>query len=324
MSAEPSAQSCVYGPVPSRRLGRSLGVDLVPFKTCTFDCVYCQLGRTTHKTVRRRRWLEAAEVIAGVRDGLASEPEVIALAGSGEPTLHVGLGEVIDGVKELTSVPVAVITNGSLLGRPSLRRELAAADIVLPSLDAPDDGLFSLVNRPHASLQFAEVVRGMTAFREGYAGQMWLEILLLDGLTGTAAEVERLAALTALIAPDRIQLNTVVRPPSESLAEPVAGDRLWEFAEYFTPRAEVIAHAATASRTGVAVRADVLTLIARRPCTVDDIAAGLGVHRNAALKAAEALVAEGAAEQRRHQGGAFYAAIPAAAARSSSETEERP
>ena len=148
MSAELSAASCVYGPVPSRRLGRSLGVDLVPFKTCTYDCIYCQLGRTTHKTVRRRRWLEAADVIAGVRDRLSSEPDVIALAGSGEPTLHAGLGEVIDGIKEITSVPVAVITNGSLLSRPSLRRELADADIVLPSLDAPDERLFSLVNRP--------------------------------------------------------------------------------------------------------------------------------------------------------------------------------
>ena len=241
MSSELSGASCVYGPVPSRRLGRSLGIDLVPFKTCTYDCVYCQLGRTTHKTVRRRRWLEAADVIAGVRDRLSSEPDVIALAGSGEPTLHAGLGEVIDGIKEITSVPVAVITNGSLLSRPSLRHELADADIVLPSLDAPDERLFSLVNRPHASLRLADVVRGMIAFREGYEGQVWLEILLLDWSTGTLAEVERLAALAARIAPDRIQLNTVARPPAESFAEPVSGDRLLEFAEYFTPRAEVIA-----------------------------------------------------------------------------------
>ena len=319
MSSELSGASCVYGPVPSRRLGRSLGIDLVPFKTCTYDCVYCQLGRTTRKTVRRRRWLEAADVIAGVRDRLSSEPDVIALAGSGEPTLHAGLGEVIAGIKELTSVPVAVITNGSLLGRPSLRHELADADIVLPSLDAPDERLFSLVNRPHASLRLAEVARGMIAFREGYEGQVWLEILLLDWSTGTLAEVERLAALAARIAPDRIQLNTVVRPPAEPFAEPVPGERLLEFAECFTPRAEVIAHTAAGSGGGCAARDDVLTLIARRPCTVNDIATGLGIHRKEALKAAEALVAEGAAEQRSHQDGLFYAVVSAAAHGSSEE-----
>jgi len=320
MSSDLPADSCVYGPVPSRRLGRSLGVDLVPFKTCTYDCIYCQLGRTTRKTVRRRRWLDPADVVAGVRDRLSSEPDVIAIAGSGEPTLNAGIGAVIGGIKALTDVPVAVLTNGSLLGSPSVRRELADADIVMPSLDAPDEGLFRLVNRPHASLLFSDVEGGMRAFREGFAGQVWLEILLLGGVTALPSEVERLAILAAGIAPDRIQLNTVVRPPAESYAEPVADDRLLEFASWFTPRAEVITYTATASRVGFAARADVLTLIARRPCTVADIAAGLGIHRNMALKAAQALVTEGAAEQRRHHGRTFYTAAVAAAPRTREET----
>ena len=135
--APTATQQLVYGPVPSRRLGRSLGVDLIPFKTCTYDCVYCQLGRTTHKTERRHRWVDPADVVAQVRSRLDSGPDVIALAGSGEPTLHAGIGEVISGIKEITDVPVAVITNGSLLGRPEVRTGLAVADIVLPSLDAP-------------------------------------------------------------------------------------------------------------------------------------------------------------------------------------------
>jgi wyosine [tRNA(Phe)-imidazoG37] synthetase (radical SAM superfamily) len=312
MSGDLSTDSCVYGPVPSRRLGRSLGVDLVPFKTCTYDCIYCQLGRTTRKTVRRQRWSSPEDVIAGVRDRLSSEPDVIAIAGSGEPTLSAGIGTVIGGVRELTDVPLAVLTNGSLLGLPSVRRELADADIVIPSLDAPDEGLFRLVNRPHASLRFADVVRGMSAFREGFAGQVWLEILLLGGVTALPSEVERLATLAAGIAPDRIHLNTVARPPAESFAEPIADDRLLEFASWFTPRAEVITYTATAPRAGVAARADVLTLLERRPCTVDDIAAGLGIHRNEALKAAEDLVAEDAAEQRTHHGRTFYAAVAAA------------
>jgi wyosine [tRNA(Phe)-imidazoG37] synthetase (radical SAM superfamily) len=302
------AQQLVYGPVPSRRLGRSLGVDLVPLKTCTYDCVYCQLGRTTRKTVRRQRWVDPADVVAQVRGRLESEPDVIALAGSGEPTLHAGIGDVIAGIKRLTDVPVAVITNGSLLSRPTVRRELAAADIVLPSLDAPDDGLFQLINRPHRALRFADVVGGMIAFRNGYRGQLWLEVMLLAGVTGIVAEVERLVEVAARIAPDRIQLNTAVRPPAESFVAPVADGSLQKFAGLFTPHAEVIVDTLTADGGRVAASTDILALLSRRPCTVADIAAGLGIHHGEALKAATALVIEGAAELHTHEGQSFYVA----------------
>jgi wyosine [tRNA(Phe)-imidazoG37] synthetase (radical SAM superfamily) len=307
------AQQLVYGPVPSRRLGRSLGVDLVPLKTCTYDCVYCQLGRTTRKTVRRQRWVDPSDVVAQVRARLESEPDVIALAGSGEPTLHAGIGDVIAGVKRLTNVPVAVITNGSLLGRPAVRRGLAAADIVLPSLDAPGDGLFQLVNRPHKALRFADVLGEMIAFRQGYRGQMWLEVMLLAGVTGMVAEVERLAELAARISPDRIQLNTAVRPPAESFVAPVAEGSLQEFAGLFTPHAEVIADTAPASGDRIAGGADILALLSRRPCTVADIATGLGIHHGEALKAVTALVAKGALELHTHEDRSFYVVVTATA-----------
>ena len=302
MSAVASARQLVYGPVPSRRLGRSLGVDLVPLKTCTYDCVYCQLGRTTRKTVRRQRWVDPSDAVAQVRAKLESEPDVIALAGSGEPTLHAGIGEVIAAIKELTDVPVAVITNGSLLSHPTVRRGLAAADIVLPSLDVSDEGLFRIVNRPHVALRFADVVGGMIAFRKGYPGQLWLEVMLLADVTGVVAEVERLAELAARIAPDRIQLNTVVRPPAASFVAPVADSSLQEFAALFTPHAEVIADTLPVAGGRVAAHADILALLSRRPCTVADIAAGLGIHHSEALKAATALVGQGAVEQLRHEG----------------------
>jgi len=321
MSAAVSAQQLVYGPVPSRRLGRSLGVDLVPFKTCTYDCVYCQLGRTTRKTVRRQRWVDPTDVVAQVRARLESEPNVIALAGSGEPTLHAGIGDVIAGIKRITDVPVAVITNGSLLGRPTVRRGLAAADIVVPSLDAPDDGLLQLINRPHRALRFGDVVDGMIAFRNEYRGQMWLEVMLLAGVTGMVAEVERLAELAARIAPDRIQLNTAVRPPAESFVAPVADCSLQEFAGLFTPHAEVIADTAPAGGDRVAARADILALLSRRPCTVADIAAGLGIHHGEALKAATALVTEGALDLYTHEDRSFYVAASATA---ENREEERP
>lgn len=308
MSAAANPRQLVYGPVPSRRLGRSLGVDLVPFKTCTYDCVYCQFGRTTRKTVRRHHWVDASEVAAQVGARLASEPDVIALAGSGEPTLHAGIGEVIASIKQITDVPVAVITNGSLLSLPDVRRGLARADIVLPSLDAPDERLFGVVNRPHTSLDFAGVVNGLVAFRADYAGELWLEVMLLGGLTGLASEVERLAELAARIAPQRIQLNTAVRPPAESFVAPLAGAVLQEFAALFAPHAEVIADIAPGIGERTAVRADVLALLSRRPCTVADIAAGLGIHHGEAFKSATALVAEGVARLHNHEGRSFYVA----------------
>lgn len=306
------AQQLVYGPVPSRRLGRSLGVDLIPLKTCTYDCVYCQLGRTTRKTMSRQRWVDPDTVVAQVRDRLSSRPDVIALAGSGEPTLHSDLGEVIAGIKGITDVPVAVITNGSLLGRTAVRRGLAAADIVLPSLDAPSEDLFRRVNRPHESLHLAALVDGLVSFRAGYRGEIWLEVMLLAGVTDAVAELRGLAELAARIAPDRIHLNTAVRPPAESSVAPVDGATLEELAALFTPRAEVIVDLPASAGGGVAVAADVLELLSRRPCTVADIASGLGIHHGEALKAATALVSQGAAELHAHKGRSFYLATSVA------------
>jgi wyosine [tRNA(Phe)-imidazoG37] synthetase (radical SAM superfamily) len=308
MTATLDTRSLVYGPVPSRRLGRSLGVDLVPFKTCTYDCVYCQLGPTTLKTATRERWVEPARVLDQVHGRLDSRPDVIALAGSGEPTLYAGLGEVVDGIKAMADVPLVVITNGSLLRRPDVQRDLARADVVLPSLDAVDDDSYRSVNRPHEDLSFDDLVDGMADFRSTFAGEIWLEVMLLAGITGTAPLVERLAEHAARIAPDRIQLNTVVRPPAELDARPVSPESLAVFATAFTPAAEVIAGAPELNPDQEATAADVLTLISRRPCTVADVAAGLGIHQNTALKALSALVERDEARRLDHGGGVFYAA----------------
>ena len=309
----------MYGPVPSRRFGRSLGVDLVPLKTCSHDCVYCQLGRTTCKTVRRRDWVDPALIVAQVSDHLVTKPDIVAIAGSGEPTLARGVGEVIAGIKESTDVPVAVLTNGSLLGRPDVRRDLAPADIVAPSLDAPDERLFRSVNRPHRSLHLETVVDGLVAFRERFRGQIWLEVLLLDGVTSGPEEVSRLAALAARILPERIQLNTVVRPAAESSVRPVPLDRLEECAAAFTPYAEVIIPTAPAMADFAASRADVLALVSRRPCDAADIATGLGIHPNEALKIATALVNDGQVETVEHNDRLFYQATHAVTGQTTEE-----
>jgi wyosine [tRNA(Phe)-imidazoG37] synthetase (radical SAM superfamily) len=210
----------VYGPVPSRRLGRSLGIDLIPYKTCTYDCIYCQLGRTTRKTVTRERFVPTETILAEVRRKLdtGDRPDYVGLAGSGEPTLHAGIGDLIQGLKAMTDVPVAVFTNGSLLWMDEVRQVLMGADLVLPSLDVGDERLFQDVNRPHPSLSFERMVAGIAAFTREFPGQVWMEVLLVGGINGMETEVKKIAEHVRTNRPARVQLNSVNRPPAEEYA----------------------------------------------------------------------------------------------------------
>ncbi len=299
----------VFGPVPSRRLGRSLGVDLIPHKTCSYDCIYCQIGTTTRKTIERKEWVPLEEVVEQIRGKLSAEPDYITCSGSGEPTLYSRLGELIDRIKAMTSIPVAVLTNGSLLWMPEVRRDLARADLVVPSLDAPDEGLFHYVNRPHPSLHFDQMLEGLVTFRDEFKGQLWLEVFLLAGVTGLEPEVKRLAEHVRRIRPDRVQINTVVRPPAEEYAHPLSPEDLESFANLFGGNAEVIAGRTTTQARRCACAAkldDVLDIIARRPCTVEDIVAGLEIPPLEALKHVERLVDEGRIESESRDNLVYY------------------
>jgi len=283
----------IFGPVPSRRLGRSLGVDVVPFKTCTYDCIYCQLGRTTHKTVERKEWVPLADVLDELRDRLASQPDYVTLSGSGEPTLFSRMGELIDRVKAMTDIPVAVLTNGSLLWDPEVRGQLRNADLVVPSLDAGDETMFQTVNRPHPDISFEKMLNGLIDFRREFQGRYWLEVMLLAGHNAVRAEARKLAGCVSLIKPDRVQLNTATRPSAENYAFAVQGARLSQLAPMFNPTAEVIAgfRGARRHREFTTAREEVLELLRRRPCSIDDIAGGLSMHRNEAVKYVEELTA---------------------------------
>lgn len=301
-----------FGPVPSRRLGLSLGIDLVPLKTCTYDCLYCQLGRTANKTVERKEWAPLDAVVDEVKARLHTRPDYITLSGSGEPTLYSRLGELIDRIHALTAIPVAVLTNGSLLWDTTVRDGIAAADLVIPSLDAGDGQMFSMVNRPHSALSFQQMLEGLIAFRQEYRGAYWLEILLLGGYTALAGEVDKLARCAKKINPDRVQLNTVTRPPAEDYAVLVEPERLQKLAARFDPAAEVIAdftgtHCSAAAGNG---QADILHLLKRRPCTAGDLAAGLGLHRNEIAKHLEKCMAQGKLTQCWIKGEAYYQAAP--------------
>ena len=300
----------IFGPVPSRRLGRSLGVDFVPFKTCTYDCIYCQLGRTTCKTVERKEYVPLTDVIDELRDKLVSQPDYVTLSGSGEPTLFSPAGEMIDRIKAMTDVPVAVLTNGSLLWRRDVRDQLMSADLVIPSLDAGDEAMFRVVNRPHESIPFKTMLDGLVEFRREFSGQYWLEVLLLAGYTAIEAEVLKLAACVDLIKPDRVQLNTVTRPPAESFALGTSHRRMAELARMFHPPAEVIAnfHKDRMQAELSITREGILDVLRRRPCSLNDIVDSLGMHPNEAVKCLADLTARGLLAQasRDEDGVTFY------------------
>jgi wyosine [tRNA(Phe)-imidazoG37] synthetase (radical SAM superfamily) len=214
----------VFGPVPSRRLGQSLGIDTIPLKTCNWNCVYCQLGRTIPVTNARKEYVPQAEVLAEVRQALQShhpgDIDWVTFVGSGEPTLHSGCGWLIRAVKAITDLPVAIITNGSLLYLPEVRRELAAADAVMPTLDAGDPDLYQMLNRPHPDVTFERLIGGLEMFRQEYNGQLWPEVMLVRGLNDTEEALQRIADILRRVNPDEVHIALPDRPPTETWVEP--------------------------------------------------------------------------------------------------------
>lgn len=228
--------------MPSRRLGRSLGIDLVPLKTCSFDCLFCQAGLTSSRTLERREYAPVLEVIAEIDAWLSSggTADYITLSGSGEPTLHSRFGDVLDAVRERCSIETALLTNSSLLYLPEVRSAACKADLVKVSLSAWNQGSFEDINRPHPDLEFKNIVEGLRSLRGEFSGKLWMEVFVLAGMNDRAESVQKIAALADNICPDRIHLNTVARPPAEETAVRVPANVLERFASLFNPRAEVI------------------------------------------------------------------------------------
>ncbi len=264
----------VFGPVPSRRLGRSLGVDPIPFKTCNWNCVYCQLGGTFPFTSTRAEYAPAEEIVAEVRRALATcEPDFITFVGSGEPTLHSRLGWMIRQVRRPQGPPVAVVTNGSLLRLPEVRQELLGADVVLPSLDAGSERLYRQVNRPHPDLDLEGFLGGLEAFRREYRGRIWMEVMLVGGLNDDDEALRDLALALARVAPDEVHLNVPVRPPGESWVWPPLPDRLQRAREILGAAAHTLgpSEGVVASLLEDTPDEAVLSLVQRHPMTLPEI-----------------------------------------------------
>jgi len=301
----------LFGPVPSRRFGRSLGVDLTPYKTCSLDCVFCQLGRTTHKTVTRREYVKTEEVLSELTEWLKTDGDAdyITLSGSGEPTLHERFGEVLALIREKSHIPSLLLTNGTLLHLPEVREAAALASVVKVSLSAWDQASLDIVNRPHAEMRFEDIVRGEKAFREQFTGRLYMEVFLIGGMNDAPDDVSRIASLAEEIKPDRVQLNTAVRPAAEDFALVVSEERMAELTYLFHPPAEIIAE--FSKQKDLRLRADkesVLAMLRRRPCTATQIAEGFGMHLNEVSKYIGNLLNTDQIRAERRDGTVYYAA----------------
>jgi len=250
-------------------------------KVCTLDCIYCQLGRTTEKSVVRRDFVDIDAVLVEIRDWLdeGGRADHITLGGSGEPTLNLRIGDLVDGIHALTDIPVAILTNGTLFYREDVRADCAKADVVVPSLDAGDPAVFQTVNRPAPDISIEKLVSGLATFRDEYAGQIWLEVFIVPGLNTDEEQIEKIKKMSEWMRPDKIQLNTAVRPTAEKGIEAAARETLEAIARQIGAGCEVIADvpAATCDRRRERVTADVLSMLKRRPCSVEDLCRGLGI-----------------------------------------------
>ncbi len=289
----------LFGPVPSRRLGISLGVDLTPYKTCSYNCVYCECGRTTNLTARRREFVPTKEVISELRDFLSQKPplDFVTFSGSGEPTLHSGMGNIIGFLKKNYGYPVAVLTNGSLLFMKSVRSALKKADVVMPSLDAVSEKVFRKINRPAPGLDLGKIIEGLVDFRKEFDGKIFLEVFIAPGINDSLAELRRMKKVLGRINPDKIQLNCLARPGTEKWVKTASYRQLKEIGDFLKPLpAEIIAEFKKAKREKLVsgdVSNKIFAMVLRRPATAADISASLGLHINEVNKYLRILLEEG-------------------------------
>ena len=307
---EKSPRINVYGPVPSRRLGFSLGIDIIPFKTCTLDCVYCQLGTTLKKVLRREKFFSSVEILAQIKERFSSRQRIdtITFSGSGEPTLNKILGELIENIKKMTSIPVTVLTNSTLLNDKNVRKALMQADLVIPSLDAATQEVFVKTNRPCSPLNSKEIIEGLVKFRQEFKGRIWLEIMLVKSVNDSPSHIQKLKEAASRIKPDKIQLNTVVRPPAEKSAQPLSHDELEKIKGVFGKNCEVIAEFDKKQQTTPQenMKDVILEMIRRRPVTLSEISVSLGRHANEVIKYLDLLLNEGKIRYVTHKDTKYY------------------
>jgi len=299
----------ILGPVPSRRLGKSLGIDLIPPKTCTYNCIYCQIMiDTTNMTIDRKEWVPFDTVIEQLKSKLNSKPDIITITGCGETTLYSRIGELIDKIKSLTNTKIAVLTNGSLLWMPDVRQELLNADIVMPNLDAGDELVYHKVNRPHKDLSFDNMVEGLIDFRKEFSNQYWLEIFLLQSMTANDDQIGKLKNIIDRVSPDRIQLNTVTKPTWDFCPGAVSKDEIKNYCKLFGDNAEIIAdYSKIDTEKDLAIsKDDLIKFLEKEPCTLNDISKNFNLNRMEIIKFIDELYSKEKINSEKRNGELYY------------------
>ncbi len=300
----------IYGPVPSRRLGFSLGIDIIPLKTCSLNCIYCQLSPTPKKTIHRKEYFSPSEILSQIKKKLSSGQRIdyITFSGSGEPTLNKTLGKIIRKIKKTTSIPVAVLTNSTLLSQKSTREALMHADLVVPSLDATTQEIFIKVNRPYPSLNIEEIIQGLREFNQEFKGSIWLEIMLVKGVNDSPSHIKKLKEAIAKIKPEKVQLNTVIRPPAEEFARPLGLRELEKIKNILGENCEIIVEPYREAQisTPENLEGAILSLIQRRPVTLAEISASVGKGKNEIIRSLDSLLAEGKIKSVIHKGLKYF------------------
>lgn len=312
----------LFGPVPSRRFGLSLGVDLLPRKTCTLDCIFCEVGLTTHRTLSRKEYVPTEEVLKELAAWFAlnQKADFITVTGSGEPTLHTRFGDVLSAIRSQERVRShgrvrsALLTNSTLLHLPEVRSSAVLADVVKVSLSAWDQASFEAITRPQADLSFDRLVDGLQKFRQEFPGELWMEVFIVPGINDLPEHVQAIAALERTIRPDRVQLNTAVRPTARQNVPPLSESQLHSLAGCFTPAAEVIARFAPGGvpmRAGSrhADKAAVLAMLQRRPCTAEDVAHAFALSREEAETMVRGLVGQHVVRAEVRNGETYYVGV---------------
>jgi len=303
--------SYIFGPLPSRRLGLSLGVDLIPSKTCTYDCLYCEVGKTTCHTIDAQPFVSVEEIKGELGAALLnSNPDTITLAGSGEPTLNSEIDKIISFIKEKTDIKTALLTNGSLFWKQEVLEKVLAADIILPTLSTVFNDTFKIIHRPYHGLNAYMIIKGLKELRKRYRGLIFIEVILLSGINDSEKELEGLKAIVDEVSPDKIQLNTVVRPPSEHRAVAVDNFKMEKIRDFMGHKAEIICYSPSGEKTARhdSERVSVIEMAKRRPVRLVDIAQALNKTQEETEHLLKEMIEKGDVSEKKHGDDIFYIA----------------
>jgi len=309
-------ETLIFGPVKSRRLGRSLGIEMVPKKVCTMNCIYCEVGKTTNLTLERKEYFSWDLIERSILQAKEIEDtfDVLTFTGSGEPSLNIHFEKALRLAKKIIKKPIAVLTNATLLDIPSIRSALAEVDIVLPSLDAGNPETFKKINHPHPKIELKTIIENLKKLREEMKGEMWLEILFVEGINDSEKDLKDLKSAIDYINPHKVQLNTVVRPPAFEDAKPLSFEKLKKIAEFLGERVEIIVDKERLEKAVETfkdlekekVKEMIFNYLKRRPSTLEELSSAFKIEKEVLEEILKTFLSQDKVKEKLHEGKKFF------------------